>query len=729
MTQLGARDLRTALEFTLEARATDDLDAFRRELIPGLRRLVACDTLGFNEIDLDRRTADVVSDAPVFDGLERRFLELAHEHPLVPYQRRGDLRARLISDFLSVRAFHRLELYHDIYRPLGIEDQVAFGLGGDAIVAINLGRHRRTFTERDRLLVELVRPHLALAYARARGHQRMQALMAALVYELDEARVGLIQLDVRGRISYATSATSRLLHSYFGRPQDGQVSLPARLQAWVDDPRETRKLTVSGSRGRLVVREHERPVVDGARTLILEERPAGPPTVEAIRLLGVTDRQAQVLQLLASGKAIRQVASELGISADTVEKHLENSYARLGVNTRGQALARVYEQRSPLQAERRAVLSTPPPVQRRASAAPNEAHDRRARPGRADLRAALGVALAAQATDSVQQLGDELLPALHRLVPCDLIGYNEVELAEGIVRGVVYPQEGAFDGINVRFAAVAHQHPLVNHQLTGDLSTQALSDFLTARQFHRLELYQDFYKLIEAEDQLAFGVPGESMVAFALCRSRPSFTWRDRQLLELVRPHLSLAYQHAREQEVTRAVIEALEGGLETSNRGLILLDSQCRVAGSSAAARELLDSYFGSSAPGGDRLPAELKSLVAAPPPPQGGLPRQLTIDGRRGRLRVREQRGAAQAGFCALVLEEQRPQAPRLDALRRLGLTDRQAQVLRLLACGKSNKQIAAELQIRTATVEKHLEHAYQRLDVETRHEAVARIHRAID
>jgi PAS domain S-box-containing protein len=53
---------------------------------------------------------------------------------------------------------------------------------------------------------------------------------------------------------------------------------------------------------------------------------------------------------------------------------------------------------------------------------------------------------------------------------------------------------------------------------------------------------------------------------------------------------------------------------------------------------------------------------------------------------------------------------------------LTPRQVEVLRLLEQGWSNKQIAAELHLSTATVKNHMRHLFQALGVNSRLEAVA-------
>jgi LuxR family maltose regulon positive regulatory protein len=54
---------------------------------------------------------------------------------------------------------------------------------------------------------------------------------------------------------------------------------------------------------------------------------------------------------------------------------------------------------------------------------------------------------------------------------------------------------------------------------------------------------------------------------------------------------------------------------------------------------------------------------------------------------------------------------------------LTDRELDVLRLLAAGRSNAEMAAELFVETSTVKTHLVHVYSKLDVHSRTQAVAR------
>jgi HD-GYP domain-containing protein (c-di-GMP phosphodiesterase class II)/DNA-binding CsgD family transcriptional regulator len=52
---------------------------------------------------------------------------------------------------------------------------------------------------------------------------------------------------------------------------------------------------------------------------------------------GLTDREAQVLSLLARGHATKQIAWELGISPKTADHHIQNLYAKIGISTRAGA--------------------------------------------------------------------------------------------------------------------------------------------------------------------------------------------------------------------------------------------------------------------------------------------------------------------------------------------------------------------------------------------------------
>jgi DNA-binding CsgD family transcriptional regulator len=53
----------------------------------------------------------------------------------------------------------------------------------------------------------------------------------------------------------------------------------------------------------------------------------------------LTPREGEIIDLVATGRTNAEVARALWISPDTVRKHLENTYEKLGVHTRTGAVA------------------------------------------------------------------------------------------------------------------------------------------------------------------------------------------------------------------------------------------------------------------------------------------------------------------------------------------------------------------------------------------------------
>jgi DNA-binding NarL/FixJ family response regulator len=79
-----------------------------------------------------------------------------------------------------------------------------------------------------------------------------------------------------------------------------------------------------------------------------------------------------------------------------------------------------------------------------------------------------------------------------------------------------------------------------------------------------------------------------------------------------------------------------------------------------------------------------------------------------------------SATAGY--LMLKAERFGLGKSD-LEELTLSEREREVLALVATGKTNGEIARVLAISARTVQKHLEHIFQKLGVETRTAAAIR------
>jgi DNA-binding CsgD family transcriptional regulator len=237
MLRLSVSDYQKVLDVLYEAADVDGPTPFPEPVLHALRELVPCDVVTYHEqVAVYAPLAQVGEPAGVLTPAIRD----AHQHwwdqsPLKPT--RG---AQMYSDFLTPRRFHRLELYHDVVRPLGVEDMIRLWIdpsGAADGARLEFDRPDWGFRERDRNVLDIMLPHLERLRTRA-----------------------------------------------------------ARRRA-------------------------------GAR------RP-----VAAL----LTARELEILELVAEGRTNVEIARLLWISPQTVRKHLENAYERLGVHNRTAAVAAAF---------------------------------------------------------------------------------------------------------------------------------------------------------------------------------------------------------------------------------------------------------------------------------------------------------------------------------------------------------------------------------------------------
>ena len=122
-----------------------------------------------------------------------------HNHPLVRYHGHdGGGNTQRISDCLPIERFRRTALYNDYYRRIGIDNAIALPVyvGNGLLVSFVLNRKRRDFSDRERLLLDLLRPHLARLYQKAKRLSRLTTREAEILRWLaagkSDAQIGAI---------------------------------------------------------------------------------------------------------------------------------------------------------------------------------------------------------------------------------------------------------------------------------------------------------------------------------------------------------------------------------------------------------------------------------------------------------------------------------------------------------------------------------------------------------
>lgn len=346
MTYLSNRQLREVHRFALEVHAAGTVDRLRNLVPPGLVRVVGCDHANFNEIDAGLESSRVVPAPkpawwPLFGEVYQRYM---FDHPLWVYAAGSHLNQAIAwGGRFSAAEWAGSDLYHQYFVPLGVRYQLCVvpSRGESRLIGLGLNRSHRSFCGTERTLLEMLSPHVGLAWKNVNILASLQQPAPVPEALPSSIGTGAILVDSeRGMIRTMSSSASRLLRSYFGTDAGGSGRLPDDVFRWLKTQEERlcagcdysdSPLVKRGVEGRLTVRMGQR--LPSEVTLILEEQ-VDPPLRRPTTELKMTAREFEILHWLQEGKRNREIAVILGISARTVGKHLENLFAKLGVENR-----------------------------------------------------------------------------------------------------------------------------------------------------------------------------------------------------------------------------------------------------------------------------------------------------------------------------------------------------------------------------------------------------------
>jgi DNA-binding NarL/FixJ family response regulator len=178
--------------------------------------------------------------------------------------------------------------------------------------------------------------------ARIRVHLANARLTQSARAALDVSGRFLLAVDHQGKIIWATPQAQKLLSDSLGAAGNNELTLPAALRQWLEHVQGIK----GGSKSTASFPDHPELRLhymgnDGPNKYLLRlakdsgaELPA-----EYTSELGLTTREGEVLSWLSKGKTNRDIAQILGLSPRTVDKHLEQIYAKLGVENRTAAAA------------------------------------------------------------------------------------------------------------------------------------------------------------------------------------------------------------------------------------------------------------------------------------------------------------------------------------------------------------------------------------------------------
>jgi len=321
----------------------DDLQDFRVSVLAHLRALVGCNLASYNEICVADGQAFVVADpsetlesSATREQLES-FGELVMENPLAAhYARTADSRTVRLSDFISLHGLRELELYDLVYRHLETERQLAFTVPSqNQLIGVTVSRSASEpdFDEREIALLDAVRAIVVPLHRSLSDRARLDAVLRALDGE-ERGPQAVVLVHASGLLTPAHARAERLLRSLAREP--GELDA---LAAWVRAQRRARVNGGTPLRLRTRARELEARYLHGPLGTLdtVTVRALAGTGAPALRALGLTERQAEVLELVRRGRSNAEIAGCLSISEHTVRHHLEHIYRLLGVSSRSAA--------------------------------------------------------------------------------------------------------------------------------------------------------------------------------------------------------------------------------------------------------------------------------------------------------------------------------------------------------------------------------------------------------
>lgn len=342
---------------------------------------------------------------------------------------------------------------------------------------------------------------------------------------------------------------------------------------------------------------------------------------------------------------------------------------------------------------------------------------------RRDLQALLSALETLNSDIAPETLPERTLSAVRRIIP------SEIAAFDGFNPDGTHTGEGWYDSpleqkdLEV-FASLMYEHPLLT-ALFSEYRTDPIrtTDFMSMEKFCRSSLYNEFYHVVGVDRQLVVGLhdaPGH-IYTCAFNRWHADFSDRERDMLGVLAPHLKHSIQSANRIKQLRRQNESLETALGGISRGVIVAGGDRKLQFVSAGAEAFLAKYFDAekSEPRRQRLPDALERWTADCLSRQKSeealdLPAPLRIKRADGELQISFSHNSA-TGETILILEEKTELTP--ASFERIGLTRRESEVLFWMTCGKTNIEIGQLCGISWRTVQKHLEHIYIKLGVETR------------
>ncbi len=348
------------------------------KILHPLAECLSAQTASFRQFHLNGKTFSIGQNAchQVADQSHERYASYYYrmdpvlQYGMAPGGRLGSL-SRFgydlfcLADICDYRHLIRSEYYQEFFQPNHIHHVLvlAFRLFGNRDQVVLLGFHRPSdapkFTKTDVMRARYFAP-AALSALHGLTVESALEKSRVIVDTLERASkdVGVLLVDSAGRLAYANergAAAFSVVQDQFGDYHvNGDSCLVRNLTSacmdyagWPADVRDKGKiLEIKGRSGRRMNVRIQPLEQDGRIRAFMVTCDNGDQSEivlqDRLAALGLTAREQDIALLLKRGVSNQDIALELGISVRTTENHLRSIYAKVGVNSRGQMISRIF---------------------------------------------------------------------------------------------------------------------------------------------------------------------------------------------------------------------------------------------------------------------------------------------------------------------------------------------------------------------------------------------------